>query len=41
MVVGMSGLLTLAQAVFYGIGAYATALGMTINVILAYVVGKI
>lgn len=29
MVVGMSGLLTLAQAAFYGIGAYATALGMT------------
>ena len=56
MVVGMSGLLTLAQAAFYGIGAYATALGMTklglgffstillgmfVNAIIAYVVGKI
>lgn len=56
MVVGMSGLLSLAQAAFYGIGAYATALGMTklglgffttillgmaINAVLAYVVGKI
>ena len=29
MVVGMSGLLSLAQAAFYGIGAYATALCMT------------
>jgi branched-chain amino acid transport system permease protein len=29
MVVGMAGLLSLAQAAFYGIGAYATALGMT------------
>ena len=29
MVVGMSGLLCLAQAAFYGIGAYATALCMT------------
>lgn len=29
MVVGMTGLLSLAQAAFYGIGAYATALGMT------------
>lgn len=28
MVVGMSGLLSLAQAAFYGIGAYATAIGM-------------
>lgn len=29
MTVGMAGLLLLAQAAFYGIGAYATALGMT------------
>ncbi|MDR1697060.1 MAG: hypothetical protein LBR41_02475, partial [Rickettsiales bacterium] len=29
MTVGMAGLLSLAQAAFYGIGAYATALGMT------------
>lgn len=29
MVNGMAGLLSLAQAAFYGIGAYATALGMT------------
>ncbi|MCL2757918.1 MAG: branched-chain amino acid ABC transporter permease [Alphaproteobacteria bacterium] len=29
MVVGMAGMLSLAQAAFYGIGAYATALGMT------------
>lgn len=29
MVVGMSGLLSLAQAAFYGIGAYATAIGMS------------
>lgn len=29
MVVGMSGLMVLAQAAFYGIGAYATALCMT------------
>ncbi len=29
LVVGMSGLLSLAQAAFYGIGAYATAIGMT------------
>ena len=29
MVVGMAGLLSLAQAAFYGIGAYAAALGMT------------
>ncbi len=29
MIVGMAGLLLLAQAAFYGIGAYATALGMT------------
>jgi branched-chain amino acid transport system permease protein len=29
LVVGMAGLLSLAQAAFYGIGAYATALGMT------------
>lgn len=28
MVVGLTGLLSLAQAAFYGIGAYATALGM-------------
>lgn len=28
MVVGMTGLLSLAQAAFYGIGAYATAVGM-------------
>lgn len=28
MVVGMAGLLSLAQAAFYGIGAYATAIGM-------------
>ena len=56
MVVGMSGLLSLAQAAFYGIGAYATALGMTklglgffttillgmlINSVIAYIVGKI
>ncbi|MDR1026753.1 MAG: branched-chain amino acid ABC transporter permease, partial [Lactobacillus sp.] len=56
LVVGMSGLLSLAQAAFYGIGAYATALGMTklgldffttillgmlINAVIAFVVGKI
>ncbi|MBO7556467.1 MAG: branched-chain amino acid ABC transporter permease, partial [Alphaproteobacteria bacterium] len=29
MVIGMSGLVSLAQAAFYGIGAYATAIGMT------------
>ncbi|MFI3241874.1 MAG: branched-chain amino acid ABC transporter permease [Alphaproteobacteria bacterium] len=29
MVVGMTGLISLAQAAFYGIGAYATAIGMT------------
>ncbi len=29
MVVGMAGLVSLAQAAFFGIGAYATALGMT------------
>jgi branched-chain amino acid transport system permease protein len=29
MVVGMAGMLSLAQAAFYGIGAYAAALGMT------------
>lgn len=29
LVVGMTGLLSLAQAAFYGIGAYATAIGMT------------
>ena len=29
MVVGMAGLLSLAQAAFYGIGAYAAAIGMT------------
>lgn len=28
-VVGLSGLLSLAQAVFYGIGAYATAIAIT------------
>jgi len=56
MVIGMSGLVCLAQAAFYGIGAYATAIGMTalglgfftsillgvaINVLIAFVVGKI
>jgi len=56
MVVGLTGLLSLAQAAFYGIGAYATALGMTtmgldffssillgmaINAVIAFVVGKI
>ena len=56
MVVGMSGLLSLAQAAFYGIGAYAAALcmtklglnfwvtifvGMAINAVIAYAVGKI
>ena len=56
MVVGMSGLLSLAQAAFYGIGAYGTALGMTalglgffaslalgatINIALALMVGRI
>jgi branched-chain amino acid transport system permease protein len=56
MVVGMTGLLSLAQAAFYGIGAYACALGMTalgmnfftsillgmvVNAVLAFVVGKI
>lgn len=56
LVVGMAGLLSLAQAAFYGIGAYATAIGMVslelsfistiflgiaINSILAFVVGKI
>ena len=29
LLVGMSGLVSLAQAAFYGIGAYATAIGMT------------
>lgn len=29
LVVGMTGLLSLAQAAFYGIGAYATAIGLT------------
>lgn len=29
LVVGMTGLLSLAQAAFYGIGAYACAIGMT------------
>ena len=29
MVIGLSGLVSLAQAAFYGIGAYATAIGMT------------
>lgn len=29
MLIGMSGLVSLAQAAFYGIGAYATAIGMT------------
>lgn len=52
----MSGLVSLSQAAFYGIGAYATAIGMTklglgffttiilgisINALLAFVVGKI
>ena len=56
LVVGMSGLVSLAQAAFYGIGAYATAIGMTklglgffstiilgmcINALLAFIVGKI
>lgn len=56
MVIGMSGLVSLAQAAFYGIGAYATAIGMTslglgffttillgiiVNAVLAFVVGKI
>ena len=56
MVIGMSGLVSLAQAAFYGIGAYATAIGMTtlgwgffttiflgmaINALIAFVVGKI
>ena len=56
LVVGMSGLVSLAQAAFYGIGAYATAIGMTslglgffttillgmvINALIAFVVGKI
>lgn len=56
LLVGMSGLVSLAQAAFYGIGAYATAIGMTalglgfftsiilgiiINAVLAFVVGKI
>lgn len=56
LVVGMTGLLSLAQAAFYGIGAYATAIGMTtlgwgffptillgllVNSLLAFVVGKI
>ena len=56
MVVGMTGLVSLAQAAFYGIGAYATAIGMTtlglgffstiflgmiINALIAYAVGKI
>ena len=56
LVVGMSGLVSLAQAAFYGIGAYATAIGMTslglgffttvllgmvINAMIAFIVGKI
>lgn len=56
MVIGMSGLLSLAQMAFFGIGTYATALcltkldmnffatilvGVGINVVLAFVVGKI
>ena len=56
MLIGMSGLVSLAQAAFYGIGAYATAIGMTtlglgfftsialgivINALLAFAVGKI
>ena len=56
MLIGMGGLVSLAQAAFYGIGAYATAIGMTslglgffttiilgivVNAILAFVVGKI
>ncbi|MBQ8464560.1 MAG: branched-chain amino acid ABC transporter permease [Alphaproteobacteria bacterium] len=56
MLIGMGGLVSLAQAAFYGIGAYATAIGMTslgfgffttiilgiiINAVIAFVVGKI
>lgn len=56
LVVGMTGLLSLAQAAFYGIGAYATAIGLTtlglgffttivlgmaVNAVLAFIVGKI
>lgn len=44
MVVGMAGLLSLAQAAFYGIGAYATALGMTslgINFFVSILLGAI
>ena len=56
MLIGMGGLVSLAQAAFYGIGAYATAIGMTslglgffttiilgiaVNAVLAFVVGKI
>lgn len=56
LLVGMSGLVSLAQAAFYGIGAYATAIGMAdlglgffttillgvaVNIVLAFVVGKI
>ena len=56
LLVGMSGLVSLAQAAFYGIGAYATAIGMTklglgffttialgmvVNAVLAFAVGKI
>ena len=56
LLIGMSGLVSLAQAAFYGIGAYATAIGMTklglgffttillgmvVNAVLAFVVGKI
>lgn len=56
MVVGMAGLLSLAQAAFYGIGAYACAIGMVslglgffsalllgiaVNGVLAFIVGKI
>ncbi|GHT59452.1 branched-chain amino acid ABC transporter permease [Bacteroidia bacterium] len=44
MVVGMAGLLSLAQAAFYGIGAYATALGMTalgLNFFVSLILGAI
>lgn len=56
MVIGMGGLLSLAQMAFFGIGTYATALcltqlnmnffttviiGMAINGVLAFIVGKI
>ena len=44
MVVGMTGLLSLAPAAFYGIGAYATAIVMTefgINFFVSLVLGAI